>query len=198
MNGADEHPLHRRALSVLQGAGIRRDVNCVVLEHGERNNVQSSLMGRRQHHWCSSAVVVGAQPVRGSYAPAIPWLQPGKTVLRHRRAQVIANTALVLQELTGHDRAYRMAPQVLGTGAAAPVSVETRDRVGPARLELAAQHIAIAHPSSIGAQAALLSPGGCQKRVRRRRDGLHVERPGLALPSRAVRRIRRIMASLSG
>jgi hypothetical protein len=75
-------------------------------------------------------------------------------VLGRRGAQIVADATLVLKELSGHHRAYRVAALILRPGATAPISVEPGDRVGATRLQLTAEHIAIAHPSSIGARRA--------------------------------------------
>lgn len=39
------------------------------------------------------------QPVEGSHAPAIPGDEPGEAIGGHRGAQVVADAALVLEEL---------------------------------------------------------------------------------------------------
>src|SRR6185437_11440918 len=74
--------------------------------------------------------------------------------LWHRRSQIVADAALVLQEFRGHDGADGMAAQILRPGAAAPVPVKAGDRVGAAWLQFPAQHIAIGHTGSISHPAA--------------------------------------------
>jgi hypothetical protein len=130
-------------------------------ERSEGNDLQRSLMGGCQHHGCGHAIVVSSEPVRRRNAPAVAGHKPGKLVLGHRSAQIVADTALVLEELSGHDRADRVAAEILRPGAAASIPVEPGKRVGATWLELTTEHIAIAHPSSIGAKgAAYKDPGG--------------------------------------
>ena len=44
------------------------------------------------------AILVRSQPVHRGHAPAVTGREPGEVVLRHRRNQVVANTALVFEE----------------------------------------------------------------------------------------------------
>ena len=55
----------------------------------------------------------------------------------------------MLQELGGHDGADGVPAEVLGPGRAAAVAVEAGERVGAARFQRAAQHVAIRHRPSI-------------------------------------------------
>src|SRR5580692_11714953 len=58
------------------------------------------------------------------------------------------------EELRGHHRADRVAAQVLGSGGAAPVPVESGERIGSTWLELRAQHISVTHACSISTATA--------------------------------------------
>ena len=62
--------------------------------------------------------------------------------------------ALVLEELGGHHRADRVAAQVLGPGAAAAVAVEPGHRIGAARLQVAAEDVALRLPFGHGRSMA--------------------------------------------
>src|SRR5262249_25618475 len=53
------------------------------------------------------------------------------------------------EEFGRHHRADRVAAQVLGAGAAAAVPVESGERIGSTRFELAAEHVTVAHGCSI-------------------------------------------------
>ena len=106
---------------------------------------RAPLVGGGQHHRRRAAVLVGPQPVDRGDAPAVARHEPREVVLRHRRAEVVADRALVLEELGRDDGADRVAAEVLGTGGAAAVPVEAGHRVGAARLELAAEHVAVRH-----------------------------------------------------
>ena len=58
------------------------------------------------------------------------------------------------EELLRHDRADRVAAEIVRAGAAAAVAVEAGQRIGAARLEVAAEDVALTHAVSIPAQAA--------------------------------------------
>ena len=107
--------------------------------------MSSPLVGRRQHHRSGDAVTVGPQPVDGRDAPSVTGNEAGEVVLRHRRHQVVADAALVGEELGRHHGADRVAAEVVGPGVAAAVPVEAGEGVGPAGFELAAEHVAIGH-----------------------------------------------------
>src|SRR3984957_17826074 len=103
------------------------------------------------------------QPIRGGHAPAVSRHKPWEPIRRHGRTQVVANPALVRQKLFRHYRADRVTALVFRAASAAPVPVEASYRVGAARFQRAAEHVAIAHPSSIRARAStrtVTPPGG--------------------------------------
>ena len=143
----------RRRLFV-EGAGVGGDVDGVLTEHVQRDDLQRALVGGGQHHRSRGAVAVRAQPVRRGHAPPVPRHQAGEAELGHRRGQVIADAALMREELRGHHRADRVAAQVLGSGGAAPVPVEPGERIGSTWLELPAEHVSVAHACSISMAAA--------------------------------------------
>jgi len=139
-------PVNERCGSALEVAGTVRDIDGVLPERLEGNDLQGPLVRRGQHHVGRGPVVMGPQPVRGRHAPAVPGHEPGEVELGDRGDQVVADLALVLQELSGDHRADRVAAEVLRPGGAAPVPVEPGHRVAAAWLQLAAEHVAIAHP----------------------------------------------------
>ena len=55
------------------------------------------------------AIVMCPQPVGRRHAPAVAGHKARKAVLRHRSGQIIADTALVLEEFSGHHCAYGVA-----------------------------------------------------------------------------------------
>ena len=128
---------------------MARDVDRMLSEHVEWNDVQRSLVGRCKDHVSGGAIAVGPQPVRRRDAPAVTRDEPGEVVMRSRGGQVVADPALVLEERGGHDRAHRVAAQVLWPGVTAPVAVEPGDGVVATRLQFAAKHVAIGHLISI-------------------------------------------------
>jgi hypothetical protein len=139
---------------VVEAAGMARDIHRVLLEHVEWHDVQRSLVGRREDHVSGSAIAVGAQPVHGRDAPAITGHQAGKLIGRDWRAQVVADAPLMVEKLSGDHSADGVAAEILWSGPAAAITVETGQRVAPAGLQLASEHIAIGHLSSIRAWLA--------------------------------------------
>jgi hypothetical protein len=71
----------------------------MLLKHSERHDFERPLMRGSKHHERRCAVVVGLQPVRGCDAPAVPGHKTRELILRHRSAEVVAYTALMLEEL---------------------------------------------------------------------------------------------------
>jgi hypothetical protein len=128
---------------------MRRDVDGVFPERSKGHDVKSPFMGRRQHYVRGGAVAMSAQPVHRGNAPAVPWYKPREPELRPRRAEIVADAALMLEELSGHHRADRVAALILGPGAATPIPIEPGDGIGATRLQLITQHIALYHSSSI-------------------------------------------------
>ncbi len=55
----------------------------------------------------------------------------------------------MFQKLGGDDSADRVAPEVLGTGVAAPIAKEAGDRIGAAGGEFSAQDVHVGHVASI-------------------------------------------------
>src|SRR4051812_28358791 len=113
-------------LSRLQLAGIGGHVDRVLAQRFQSHDLQHLLVRRGQDHRCSGRRVVGASPVHRGHAPAVTRRKSREAVLGHRRRQVIADAALVLQELLRHHGADRVAPDVLGSRSAAAVAVEPR------------------------------------------------------------------------
>src|ERR1022692_41829 len=118
-------------------------------------------MGRGQHHGGGGAVAVRLQPVGRGHAPPVPRDQAREPELGHGRAQIVTDTALMLEEFGGHYRADRVAAEVFRAAGAASIPVETSQRISPTWLKLAAEHISVTHRSSIRSAA-----GDPQARVR--------------------------------
>ena len=133
----------------LQLAGVVRHVHGVLLQRFQRHHLEGGLMGGGKHNRRGAAVVVGSQPVDGGDAPAVSRHEAGETVLRHRLREVVADGALVLQELGGHDGADGVQSDVLGTRRAAAVTVEAGERIVAARFKRATQRVAICHRFSM-------------------------------------------------
>lgn len=89
------------------------------------------------------------QPIRGSNAPSITGYQSCKSVLRHRRGQIVADSLLVIKKLGGDDRTDGVTSMILGSAGATAVSIKSGDRVEAARLQFPTDDISIRHVSSI-------------------------------------------------
>ena len=143
--------LSRRSSSVFERARVGGHVDRVLREQVERDEIERPLVGGGENDECGDALFVRAQPRVGRHAPAVAGLESGKVVLGRRRAQVVADAPLIFEKLPGHDGADRVTSEVTRAGAAAAVTVEAGERVGAARLERAAEHIAL-HRESIVAR----------------------------------------------
>jgi hypothetical protein len=124
------------------------------LESFERDDLERSLVCGREDDESRRAVHVRLQPIGCGHTPAVAGNESREPILRHRCDQVVADPLLVLEKLDGDNRANRVAPQVLGTGVAAPITKEAGDRVGTAGSERPAQDIEVVHGPSI----ALVNP----------------------------------------
>jgi hypothetical protein len=116
--------------SGLERPRIQGDVDRVFLESVKRDDLKRSLMGGCEYDVGCGTVLVRVEPVGCGHTPPIAGRQPGESILRHRGDQVVADLPLVLEKLGGDHSADRVAPQILGTGVAAPIAKETGDRVG--------------------------------------------------------------------
>src|SRR5690349_10692113 len=109
----------------------------------ERDDVERPLVRRLQDDRCGYTGLVRRKPPQRNHAPAIAGPQPRKAEFGTRRAQVVADLLLVLEELRADNRADRVAADVIRAGAAAAVPVETGQRVGAALGKRGAQHVAL-------------------------------------------------------
>ena len=119
-----QRPLRRRSRSrrssSVERARIGGYVDRVLLEQVERHEIERALVGRGEDDEGGDALLVRPQPRLGRHAPAVAGLKAGKVVLGRRRAQVVPDAPLILEELPADDGADRVTPEVTGTGAAAP------------------------------------------------------------------------------
>lgn len=122
----------------LESARACRDVDGMLLQHGEWDDLESPLMSRCEHDVRGGPILVGPQPIACRYAPSIPGHKAEETKLRHRSAEIVTDATLVLEELGCDDRGDCVAAPILGSRPAAPVAIEAGHRVGAARLQLAA------------------------------------------------------------
>lgn len=134
----------------LQGAGVGRYVNGVLLQSFEGHDVEGPLMGGRQYHERRRAVAVSLQPVRRGYTPAVARRETGKSELRPRGAEVVAYAPLMLEELRGNHGADRVASQILSPGSTTSVPVEAGERLTP--------HCSSSPPSTLRSSTTAVSP----------------------------------------
>ena len=99
-------------------------------------------------------LTLGACPVGRRDAPPVARDEAWEAVLRARGRQVVADPALLVEELRGHNRTDGVAPEVLGAGAAAAVAEEAGDGVSAARFQLAPEDISLSHAGQHRAWAA--------------------------------------------
>src|SRR5690606_31103818 len=134
---------------IVERAGVCGYVDCVLLQHLERDDLERPLVRRREHDRCGGSDVARTQPVDRRDAPTVAGDETREVVVRHRRGEVVADAALVSEELGADDSTHRVAADVLGTCRAAAVAIEARERIGATRFELATQDVAIGHDASI-------------------------------------------------
>lgn len=115
-----------------------RHVYRVFAKHLNRNDLENSLVRRRENHVRGRAIAMGTKPVGGRHTPPIPRRQAAKPVLGCRRAEVVANGDLMLKKLGGDDCADGVTPPVFRPRGAASIAVEAREGLKSARLQLSA------------------------------------------------------------
>lgn len=121
----------------------------MLLEDGKRDDIEHALVARSQHDRRRDAVHVRTQPVHRGHAPTVARYQSRKTVVRHRRGEIVADPLLMFEELSGHHRAHCVAAEVVCSGPARTVAVETCQRIQAASLEVRTQNVPISHRLSI-------------------------------------------------
>lgn len=104
----------------------------MLLQHVQRHHVEYSFMGRRKHNGCSSPVQVSPQPVGCCDAPSVTGSKTREAILRHRGDQVVANPALMVEKILGHDCTDGVTATIGGAGAAGAVPKPTGQRIDTA------------------------------------------------------------------
>lgn len=133
-------------ISVFQRAGIRGYVDGVMLEHRERDDLERSFVRRRQDDRRAGPIRVSAQPFGSGDAPSVTGSETREAVLRHRGRQVVADTALMIQELGGDDGAHGVATEIVGIRVARSISEPAGHRIDAAGLQLAAEDVSLHTP----------------------------------------------------
>src|SRR5262245_35694401 len=81
-------------------------------------------------------------PAGCAEAPTVAGLEAGKAEFRHRRGKIIAARFGKRKKRGGHDRAHRVAADILPPGIAAAVAKEARHRADRTEFEPVAEHVA--------------------------------------------------------
>lgn len=121
----------------------------MLLERRKRNHLEGAFVGRGKHHRRRRPIAMSPQPVCRRDTPAIARNESWEPVLRHRGREIVADAALVVEELLGGYRTHGMTSGVLCSGVAPSIPMEAGKRVGAARLEFASKDVAIGHGTSI-------------------------------------------------
>src|SRR5205085_291448 len=80
-------------------------------------------------------------PAGYAQAPFVAVLYTRKTILRHRRRQIVADRSRVCQKFIGREDANCVTSEIVGSCPTKTVAVKTRHRIGAAALQLAAKDI---------------------------------------------------------
>ena len=113
----------------------------MILENGQRNNVEDVSVGGSKNHRSSDSVVIRPEPVSCRHAPAIAGHEARKVVLRHRRSEVVSDPRLMVEKLPSHDRAYGVAAMVAFIGVAGTVTEETCNGIDSTRFEFRSENV---------------------------------------------------------
>ena len=117
------------------------------LRHGHKLEC-IGMRGFQDHGRCHSCLQRFA-PTHGAQTPAVPRIQPGKTVLGNRRDQVVARSLRKFQEFCCDPDADQVRAVVAGVGIAAAIAKVTGQRVVRARHKRGAENIFCIHIVSL-------------------------------------------------
>jgi hypothetical protein len=119
-----------------------RSVDGVADELLERDDVERSLVGGREHDQRGAVGGQGFGPPADAEAPAVARLQARKREGGLRRGQIVAAALREREETRRDHRADRVGAAVVLVGAAAAVAKVARQRVEAARHEGEPEHVA--------------------------------------------------------
>src|SRR5262245_24953743 len=134
--------------TVIRRAGLRRierrsgQVHGEAFEIGERAISESTFVGGTQDHPGGLARLKGFLPTRCAETPTIARLEAEETEFRHGRRKIVAAGLGEREKTGGHDRAHRVAAEVLRPGVAAAVAKEPGHRGHRAGFEPLSEHVA--------------------------------------------------------
>jgi len=110
----------------------------------QRDDLQGALVSGGQHHRSRTAILESLPPAHGNDAPTITRHQPWKLELRSGSDQIVADPALVGQEIGSDDGAHHVPSQILWPGRAPAVPVKPGHRVDAARFQFPAHDVPLA------------------------------------------------------
>jgi len=118
-----------------------RQVHREAFEIAKRAMGQSTLVGSTQDHPGSMVCLERFLPTGCAKAPAIAGLKARKAKLGQRRRKIVAARFGEFEKSRGHQRADRVATNVLTTSVAAAVPIETRHRFDRTDFKRLAKHV---------------------------------------------------------
>lgn len=122
----------------------------VLEEDIERHDFERVFMCRLKNYGAGGASLLHLQPSRRADTPAVTWLEPGKSVLRHGSGEIVAEMSGDSEKFFGHDAADRVRAKVFRTGAARAVAVEAGHGFAAAGFQGLSQHILLNRGLSAG------------------------------------------------
>lgn len=171
------------------------------LQFFQGHKFHSRAVGRFEIDRGSDAALECLFPTRHADAPAIAWLQPGKSRLRVRRDKVIAHQDRVIEKITRHFRTDRVQADVLWPGAAIAVTVESSRRILAAQAQFSPKNIR-GHKGTVAAALRLSTKISLPRHFHADCRMLRGKETAIVLwllpEERASRYFRELIASLAG
>jgi hypothetical protein len=107
----------------------------------ERDDPEGVLVGGFKDDGAGGSGLLDLQPAAGTDAPVIAGFKAGKTKLRHRGAEIVAESLGGLEERSIDDAADCVDAVVVGAGLAAAGAVEAGHRLATADIKRLAEDI---------------------------------------------------------
>jgi hypothetical protein len=138
-----------------QPASASGQVHCKAFEVNERAVVQSTFVSSAQDHAGRLARLECFLPTGCTEAPTVAGFQAAKAEFRPRRRKIVAAGSGKLEERGRHDRADRVAADILLPSVAAAVAKETRHGVYRADFQPVTEHVAGCAPPTAAMTAVV-------------------------------------------
>jgi hypothetical protein len=120
-----------------------RQIESMALQVGKPNNFKSPLVSCRQHDAWGSACFKCLLPTFRAKAPAVAWVEAGKSKLGTLRREVVATRFRESQELCGYFDTDRVDAHIFRTSLAAASAVKAGGRIERANLKRLAEDAAL-------------------------------------------------------